>query len=111
MVWVERFLALQVGFVHPSVVRVANAVLEELVLPVTLPIIIPWAKRVDMMSAEEVIAYKEGITGSHFGVGGMDRIITPLQVSSFIAEVLRLSTAAFRVRSNLIWSWISAPSA
>ena len=84
------FLCLQFGLVHPSVVRAARVVLEELVLVVIPPIIIPWAKRVEMMSAEEVIAYREGITGSHFGIGGIDLITIPLQVSSFIADVLRL---------------------
>ena len=70
-------------------------VLKELVPVVTLPIIIPWAKMVDIMSAEEVIAYREGITGSHFGVGGIDQIIIPLHVLSLIADVLSLSMAAF----------------
>jgi hypothetical protein len=62
------------------------------------------------MSAAVVIEYSDGITGSHFGVGGIDRIRIPLQVSSFIAEVLRLSMATFRVHSNLMCSWISVPS-
>ena len=63
-----------------------------------------------MISAEAAIVYKEGITGSQLAVGGMDRIIIPLQVSSDITEWVRWSTAAFRVRSNLIWSCISIPS-
>src|SRR6202522_2217597 len=41
----------------------------------------------------------------------MDLIITPLQASSDIACVFRLSSAALRVRSSLIWSWISVVSA
>ena len=97
MVWVEHFLALQLGFVHPSFVRTANTVLEEFVdglLLGSLARIIPWASRVDTMSAEEVIEYNDGITGSHFVVGGMDLMIIPLQVSSVIAELLKLSTAA-----------------
>jgi hypothetical protein len=53
--------------------------------------------------------YKDGITGSRFEVGGIDRIITPRQVSSDITEVLRLSSVTFRSRSNLIWSRISVP--
>ena len=63
-----------------------------------------------MMSAEVDIEYSEGITGSHFDVGGIDLIIIPLHASSFITDVLKLSTAAFRVRKSLIWSWISVPS-
>ena len=46
--------------------------------------------------------YKEGITGSQFDVGGIDRIIIPLQASSDIVELHRLSSATFRVRNNLI---------
>ena len=73
----DLFFALQFGFVHPSDVRAAKAVLEELVrvtaLPaVSLPRIIPWASKVDTMSTEEAIAYKEGMTGSHLVVGGID---------------------------------------
>lgn len=115
--WVERILALQVAFVHPSksIVLAANAVFEKfvpiVVLLVSLARINPWADRVDITLAEVAIAYREGITGSHFAVGGMDRIIIPLQVSSVIVELLRLSTAAFRARSNLIWSSICVPSA
>jgi len=63
-----------------------------------------------MISADVAIVYKEGITGSQFDVGGIDRIIIPLQVSSDIVELHRLSTAAFRVRINLIWSSIFVPS-
>ena len=63
------------------------------------------------MSAKEVIVYREGITGSHFGVGEIDQRIIPLQVSSLIVDVLRLLTAAFRVHRSLMWSWISVPSA
>ena len=118
--WVERILALQSGFVHPSdsdsesIVRAANAVFEKLVPSValiSLARIIPCADRVDIISDEVAIVYNEGITGSHFAVGGMDQIIIPLQVSSDIVELLRLSTTAFRVHSNLIWSSISVPSA
>jgi hypothetical protein len=56
----------------------------------------------EMMSAGEVRVYREGITGSHLGVGGMERMMIPRHVSSFIAVALRLSMAAFRVRSILI---------
>jgi hypothetical protein len=52
------------------------------------------------MSAADVIAYKDGITGSHFGVGGIDLIMIPLHVSSLIIAALRLSTAAFRVLTS-----------
>ena len=72
MVWVARFFALQLGFVHPcpSVVRAANAVLEEPeevdgLLELSHPNIILWACRVDTMSADVLIEYREGITGSH----------------------------------------------
>ena len=37
-------------------------------------------------------------------------MMTPRQVSSVITDVLKLSTAARLVRSNLIWSWITVPS-
>ena len=50
-----------------------------------------------MMSAEFVMEYNEGITGNHFVKGGIDLINIPLQVSSDIAWVLKLSTATFRV--------------
>ena len=49
------------------------------------------------MSAKDNIMYRDGIIGSHFGVGGMDQIITPLQVLSLIRKVLRLLIAAFWV--------------
>ena len=55
-----------------------------------------------MISAEEGNAYNEGITGSHLTVGGMDRMIIPLQVSSVITDELKLSTAAFLVHNSLI---------
>lgn len=64
-----------------------------------------------MISAGEVRIYREGITGSHFGVGGMERINMLHQVSLLIGVVLRLSMAAFRVRSNIMWSCIIVPSA
>jgi hypothetical protein len=76
-----------------------------------LPMVIPWAKSMEIISAEEDTAYNDGITGSHFAVGGIDRIIIPFQVSSFIADVLRLLTATFQVQRSLIWSWISVPLA
>jgi hypothetical protein len=68
----------------------------------SLPMIIPWAKSVEMISVEEDIVYNDGITGSHFAVGGIDQIIIPFQVSSFIADVLRLSMATFQVQRSLI---------
>ena len=83
---------------HPPVVRAAKAVFERFVVPLldmSLPIIILWAKSVDIISAKEDITYNDGITGSHFGVGRIDQIIMPFQVSSSIAKVLKLSTAAF----------------
>ena len=49
-----------------------------------------------MISAEVDIVYREGITGNHLAVGGIDRMIIPLQVSSDIVDVLRLSTVALR---------------
>jgi hypothetical protein len=80
---VDRSLALQLGFLHPSFVCAASAVGEEFVpVVVSLPRIIPWASRVEITSADVVIGYNEGITGSHFGVGGIDLMIIPLQVSS-----------------------------
>jgi hypothetical protein len=87
--WEDRFFALQLGFVHPSVTRAANAVFWVVALvvafPVPLPSIIPWARRVEKISAAVDIEYREGITGSHFEVGGIDRMIIPLHVSSDIA--------------------------
>ena len=57
----EHFLALHFGFLHPSDAWVARAVLEELAAvvildEVSLPRIIPYAKRVETISAEEVRA-------------------------------------------------------
>jgi hypothetical protein len=79
---------LQFGLVHPSV-RAAKAVFEELellvVLTVPRPRIIPWVSKVEIISAEVGIVYREGITGSHLAAGGMERIIIPLHVSSDIA--------------------------
>ena len=70
-------MALQFGLVHPSVIQTAGMVFEELALALVFPLtIIPWANRVDIISAEEDIVYNDSITGSHFAVGGMDRIIT-----------------------------------
>ena len=90
----------------PSTVRAARAVLEELApvvdVLVSRPRVIPCASRVETTSEEEDIAYREGITGSHLVVGGIERIIIPLQASSSICVVLRLSTAILRVLSNLI---------
>ena len=48
------------------------------------------------------LAFMLELIGSHFAVGGMDRIMIPLHASSDIREVLRLSTAALQVRSNLM---------
>ena len=56
------------------------------------------------MSDKVVKEYKEGITGSHLAVRGMERMINSLQCSSVINPVLRLSTAVFRDLSNLMWS-------
>ena len=39
------------------------------------------------MSAEDNIAYRDGITGSHFAIGRIDWIITPHQVSLLIRGV------------------------
>jgi hypothetical protein len=69
----------------------------EVLVVAPLPRIIPWAKSVDIISAEVVIEYSEGMTGSHFVVGGIEWIITPLQVSSDITWVHKLSTAALQV--------------
>lgn len=106
-------MALQFGLVHPSSSCAVNAVLEgEEVGSFLLPPlrIMLWARRMEMMSADDVRVYREGITGSHLAVGGMDRIIIPRHVSSFIAVALRLSMAAFWVWSSLIWSQTLAPS-
>ena len=86
-------------------VQATKTVFEELpFILVSLPTIIPWAKRVEIMSAEDDIVYRDGTTGSHFAVGGIDQIITPCQVSSFIIDVPKLSMAALRVWSSLICS-------
>ena len=53
------------------------------------------------MSTDEVIAYRDGITGSHFDVGGIDQILIPLHALSPIVELLKLSTATFQIQSNL----------
>jgi hypothetical protein len=115
MVCVDRFLAFQLGLVQPSVARTASAAFDELpplaTLPVSFAIIIPWMSKVDIMSAEVVMVYNEGIVGSHLIVGGIDRIIMPLQASSVIAVVLRLSTAALHVQSCFTCSWMSVPLA
>ena len=37
------------------------------------PWVLQWSS-VDIISAKEEITYRDGITGSHFGVGGMDCI-------------------------------------
>ena len=92
---------------HPSDVRAAKAVVKELapvtaLLVVSLLRIIPWASKVDTTSTEELIAQREGITGNHLAVGGMDRMITPLQVSSVMATVLRLLIATFRILRSLM---------
>jgi hypothetical protein len=54
----------------------ASAAFDELpplaTLPVSFAIIIPWTSKVDIMSAEVVMVYNEGITGSHLIVGGID---------------------------------------
>lgn len=79
---------MQLGLVHPSIVQAAKTVFEDPVVVVNfvvpLPRIIPWAIKVDMMSAELVMEYKEGITDNHFA-DGIDLIKIPLQVSSNIA--------------------------
>ena len=54
--------------------------------------IIPWAKRVEITSAEDDIAYNDGITGSHFEVGGIDLIIIPRHASSLIHRVFGVGT-------------------
>jgi len=59
--------------------------------------IIPCAIRVENTSAVVVIVYKEGITGSHFVVDGIEHIMIPFHVSSVIADVVRLSTVALWV--------------
>ncbi len=74
-------LGLTLGFVHPSVTLAAKTVLDNSevgLLWLPLSRIIPCASKVEIMSTEEVIIYNDGITGSHFAVGGIDRIITPL---------------------------------
>ncbi len=66
----------------------------------------PCASKCDTISADETNVYREGIIGNHLAVVGIERIMIPHQVSSEIALVLRLSTAALRVRRSLIWSCI-----
>src|ERR1700678_1799674 len=79
------------------VVRATRTVFNELELGFILrPMIIPWAKRVKITSAEDDIAYNDGITGSHFAVGGIDLIIIPRHVSSLITEASRLSIGIVR---------------
>ena len=97
---------------HPWTVLADRAVFEELIAfcPDSCLRIIPWAERVDMILAEEVMVYSDGMTGSHFVVGGIDQIIVPLQVSSFIGAVVRLSTATFCILNTSICSWMSVPS-
>jgi hypothetical protein len=75
-------LALQFGFAHPSITQAAKTVFEGLapvvvLLVVSLPMIIPWARRVDTISTEEDSMYRDGITGSHFSIVGMDLMIIP----------------------------------
>ena len=36
----------------------------------------------NQVQAEEINVYREGMTGSHLAVGGMERMIIPRQVSS-----------------------------
>ena len=50
-----------------------------------------------MILADEDIAYRDRITGSHFTMGGIDWIIIFFQVSLVIADVLKLSTVTFQV--------------
>ena len=71
-------MALQLGFVQPSVVLAAKMVFKLLILVVPFPRIIPCTIRVDMISVDVVIKYKEGMTGNHFGVVGTDLIIITL---------------------------------
>ena len=98
-------MALQLGLAHPLVVWAARTLLEEPELAlVSLPTIIPWVKSVEMISADDDNAYRDGITGSHFAVGGIDQIIIPRQASSLITDVLRLSMAALHVRRSLMCS-------
>ena len=86
-------------------------VFEEFVFALVVPpMIIPWAKSVETISADDNIAYNDGITGSHFAVGGMDRIMIPRQVSSLITDVPRLLTVAFRVRIVLCRPGLKAAS-
>ena len=55
-----------------------------------------------MMLADTLMEYRDGITGSHLAVGGMECMIMPHQVSSVIADLLRLSRAAFQVCRSLM---------
>ena len=103
---VDRFLTFQLGLVQPPVVRAARTVFEEpaLVVDFTVPFprVIPCASKVEIISAELVMEYSEGITGNHFIEGGIDLIKIPLQVLSDIAWVLKLSTVTFRVRRSFM---------
>ena len=109
-------MALQFGFMHASFIFAASVVFEEFAVApplvfASLQMIIPWAKSMEIMLADEDIAYNDGITGSHIAVGGIDWIMIPLHVSSFITAALKLSTTTFQVWRSLIWSWISDPLA
>ena len=86
MVCVDRFLALQLGLAHPSVVWAASAVLIEPVDVDLSLMIIPLANSIETISAEELRVYRDGITGSHFAVGGIDQISIPFQASSVIGD-------------------------
>ncbi len=105
MVCVDRFFALQLGLPQASITVAANAVLEELevgLLSFPQSRIMPCASKCEKMSADEANVYREGMTGNHLAVGGIDRMIIPRHVSSGITVVLRLSTAAFRVRRSFM---------
>ena len=95
---------------HESLVLAARAVFGEFAGLVWRSRIIACADNVDIMSADDFNAYREGITSSHFVVGGIDLMITPLHASSFIAGVVKLSTITFRVRNNFICSEMCVPS-
>jgi len=100
--------------VQASVILATSAVFEEPEVGLfSFPRsrIMPCASKCDTISADETNVYREGIIGNHLAVVGIERIMIPRQVSSEIALVLRLSTAALRVRRSLIWSCILVPSA
>ena len=85
---------------HTSPVLATNAVFVDDpdmgLLRTPLSSIIPCAIRVENTSAVVVIVYKEGITGSHFVVGGIERIMIPFYESLSLPHVIQLDSSGLR---------------